>query len=148
MAHATLRSQPEGVGHDGRRGRTPAASARRSATVIVTAVVAALVAWALLRLLGVSPVVGRGGDAIAVTTVDVVAATVTAGLAAWATSAVLRRSRRPTWWPFVGSTALAVSVIGPSWLSDGVSGAALIGMHVVVGIVLIGGFARVRPSGT
>jgi hypothetical protein len=126
----------------------PAAPVRRAAWVIATAVAVALVAWALLRLLGVSPVVGRGGDAIAVTTVEVVAATVVAGLAAWATSAVLRRSGRPTWWPFVGSTALAVSIIGPSWLADGVSGVALIGMHVVVGIVLLGGFARGGPRHT
>jgi len=50
------------------------------------------------------------------------------------------------WWPLVGSTALAVSVIGPTWLADGLAAVVLIGMHVAVGAVLIAGFGRSAPA--
>jgi uncharacterized protein DUF6069 len=46
----------------------------------------------------------------------------------------------------VGSTALAVSIIGPTYLADGAAGVALICMHVAVGVVLIWGFARFVPQ--
>jgi hypothetical protein len=36
-------------------------------------------------------------------------------------------------------------VIGPAWLADGASGAALIALHVVVAVVVIHGFARTLP---
>ena len=45
-------------------------------------------------------------------------------------------------WPFLGSTALAISIIGPTWLADGAAGVVLIGMHLAVGLVLIAGFNR------
>ena len=50
------------------------------------------------------------------------------------------------WWPFIGSTALAISMIGPSYLADGSSAVSLICMHVVVGVVLITGFMRAVPT--
>jgi hypothetical protein len=53
------------------------------------------------------------------------------------------------WWPFVGSTAIAVSLLGPNYLADGAAAVALITMHVV-GFILIWGFARFgrQPSRT
>ena len=68
-----------------------------------------------------------------------------AGLAAWGVYALLAAWRRPNWWPYVGSTALAVSITGPSYLADGISAVALICLHVVVGVVLILGFMRFVP---
>jgi FtsH-binding integral membrane protein len=47
-------------------------------------------------------------------------------------------------WPFVGSTALAVSLTGPSYLADGIAAVVLITMHVAVGAILIWGFATQR----
>jgi hypothetical protein len=48
-------------------------------------------------------------------------------------------------WPFVGGTALAISIIGPTWLADGLAGVVLICMHVAVGLVLIAAFTRLLP---
>jgi hypothetical protein len=38
------------------------------------------------------------------------------------------------------------SVIGPTWLADGLAAVVLIGMHVAVGAVLIAGFGRSAPA--
>jgi Family of unknown function (DUF6069) len=61
-----------------------------------------------------------------------------------------RRARTARWWPFVGSTAIAVPMIGPSYLADGAAAVVLISMHIAVGVVLIWGFARLvaPPSWT
>ena len=57
-----------------------------------------------------------------------------------------RRSRHPrSWWSFGGSTALAVSIIGPTWLADGASAVALITLHIVTAAVVIIGFAGTLP---
>lgn len=119
-----------------------APSTSKSATVVAGAVIVALVVWALARLIGVEPTVGKGADASPVGAVDVVVAALVAGLGAWGLYTLLaRRLGTARWWPFAGSTALAVSITGPSYLSDGASAVALICTHVAVGIVLIAGFA-------
>jgi Family of unknown function (DUF6069) len=46
----------------------------------------------------------------------------------------------------VGSTALAISMTGPSYLSDGADAVALMAMHLLVGATLIYGFATSHPS--
>jgi hypothetical protein len=66
-------------------------------------------------------------------------------LAAWGVRAQLARRRADRAWPFVGSTALAISIIGPAWLADSLARVVLIGMHVAVGLVLIAGFTRPSP---
>jgi hypothetical protein len=79
--------------------------------------------------------------------VDVVVAAVLAGLLAWGTHGLLARTPRTArWWPVVGSTAIAISLTGPTCLADGASAVALITMHVAVGAVLIWGFARSAPQ--
>jgi hypothetical protein len=118
-------------------------SAPRSGGVIVVAVVVALAIWSAARLLGVELTVGKGADPSQVGPVDVLVATVLAGLLAWGGHSLLARTPRTArWWPFVGSTAIAISLTGPSYLADGASAVALIAMHVAVGAVLIWGFAR------
>ena len=115
---------------------------------MVVATVVALGTWAVVRLLGVELTVGKGPDPSQVGAVEVVAATVLAGLAAWAVHRVLARSARTArWWPFVGSTAIAVSIIGPSYLADGAAAVALISMHLIVGAILIAGLARFDGAG-
>jgi hypothetical protein len=49
-------------------------------------------------------------------------------------------------WSYLSSTALAVSVIGPSWLAEGASAGALIALHFVVAAFVIVGFARTLPA--
>lgn len=135
-------------GH-GRGHALRAASPSQAALVIAAAVVIALAVWALVQLLGLDPVVGRGGGTTPVTTVDVVLATIVAGLGAWAVYALLRRTRRAAWWwPFIGTTALSISTAGPSWLADGTSAVTLTCLHFAVGVVLITGFLGVpwRPG--
>lgn len=115
---------------------------------MVVATVAALGTWAVVRLLGVELTVGKGPDASQVGAVEVAATTVLAGLAAGAVHRVLARSARTArWWPVVGSTAIAVSIIGPSYLADGAAAVALISMHLIVGAILIAGLARSAGAG-
>jgi hypothetical protein len=116
-------------------------SPRRSAGIVATAMVVALAIWTLARLLGVELTVGKGQDASTVGAVEVLAAALLAGLAAWGVQALLVRCGAGRRWPLVGSTALAISIIGPTWLADGLAGVVLISMHLAVGFVLIAGFS-------
>lgn len=122
------------------------AGAPRFGLVIAAAEATALLAWVAIRLAGVDPVAQRGGESVAVTTIDVVVATCVAGLAAWLVQRLLGRAGRAAWWPFVGGTALATSMIGPAYQADGASAAALILLHLVVGGVLTTGLALPRVS--
>jgi hypothetical protein len=114
----------------------------RSAAVVATAAVVALAIWALARALGVELTVGKGDQASLVGAADVLVAVLVAGVAAWLVQRLLARRRAAGWWPFVGSTTLAISIIGPTWLADGAASVVLIGMHLAVGLVLIAGFNR------
>jgi len=116
-----------------------------AATVVVAGVAAGVLTWGLARLSGIDPEVGRGGDTTPVGLPDVIVASLIGGVAAWAVHALLaRRGRALRWWPFVGSTALAISMIGPSYYADGESAVALMAMHFTVGFVLIFGMSLVR----
>ena len=117
-------------------------SVRRSVGVIVVALVVALAVWSVFRLLGVEPTLGRGPAPHPVGGLDVAVVTLVAGLGAWVVSARLTRRRLSGAWPFVGSTALAISIIGPNWLADGASAVSLICQEVAVAVVLVVGFAR------
>lgn len=119
-------------------------------TVIAAATVAALVVYGVIRWLWVEPVAEPwgGGDAKPVTWAAVLISTVILGLLAWGVATLLQRAGKARWFPAVGSTALAISLIGPSYLADGSSAVALILLHVVVAIVLIVGMTRViLPAG-
>jgi hypothetical protein len=118
---------------------------RRIATVIL-APVAALAAWAVVRLIGVDLVVSSGDGTVGPG--DVLTAALFGALAGWLVVRVVeRRSSRPRlWWARIGSTALAVSIIGPTWLADGASGVSLIGLHLVTAIVVIAGFFGTLPT--
>jgi hypothetical protein len=116
-------------------------SARRAAGVVAVAAAVALAAWAAARLLGVDLDVRLNGDLRPVGPADVLVTVVVAGLAAWAVASVLARTPRTArWWPFVGSAALALSMLGPSYLADGVDAVALMAIHLLVGATLIKGF--------
>lgn len=118
---------------------------RRIGTVLLAPVVA-LGAWALIRLAGIDLEVSAGPGTVGA--VDVLAAALVGALAGWVAVLLLERYSRRPWarWPFVGSIALAVSIIGPSWLADGASAVALTGLHFVTAIVVIIGFAATLPA--
>jgi hypothetical protein len=120
-------------------------SPRRSAGVVAAAMVVALAIWTLARVLGVELTVGKGQDASTVGAVEVLVVALLAGLAAWGVRTLLARRGAARRWPLVGSTALAISIIGPTWLADGLAGVVLIGMHLAVGVVLIAGFTAPIP---
>ena len=122
------------------------ATTRNSLAVVAAGMAAGLVVWAVVRLLGVDLTVESGSDTSQVTVADVLVTALIAGLLAWGVFTLLLRWRRARWWPFVGSTALAISIIGPSYLADGISAVSLICMHIIVGAVLITGFMRAAPS--
>jgi hypothetical protein len=117
----------------------------RSAGIVAAASLVALAVWGLARALGVELTVGKGDQASLVGAADVLVAVLVAGLATWLAQRLLARRGAAGWWPFVGSTALAISIIGPTWLADGAASVVLIGMHLAVGVVLIAGFNRSAP---
>ena len=109
----------------------------------------ALAIWALARLWGVELTVGKGHDASSVGAADVLVTVLLVGAAAWLAQRLLARRGAAGWWPFVGSTGLAISIIGPTWLADGIASVVLIAMHLAVGFVLIAGFnthVKATPS--
>jgi Family of unknown function (DUF6069) len=112
----------------------------RIATVVLAPVVA-LGGWALIRLAGIDLTVSAGPGTVRAG--DVFAAALVVALGAWGVVLLLERYTRSPgrWWPFIGSTALALSIIGPSYLADGASAAALIGLHAITAVVVITGFA-------
>jgi Family of unknown function (DUF6069) len=151
MAQSGFRSD-EANGRRARRGLSPRGvwsstkgeamtrHTRRRIGTVVLSPVAALAAWALMRLMEIDLVVSVGDGTVGPT--DVFAAALLGALGGWAVVRPLERtSRYPRrLWSFLGSTALAVSVIGPMWFSDGASSVALIALHFVVAIIVIGGF--------
>jgi hypothetical protein len=120
-------------------------TSRRAATV-VAAPAAALAVWALTRVMGVDLVLKSGHGTVGPGAV--VATALVAALAGWlVVRQVERRSAQPQrLWVLIGSTALGLSLIGPSWLADGTSAVALISLHVVTAAVVIGGFAATLPA--
>lgn len=117
--------------------------------IIATATAAALIVYGLIRWLWLQPMAEPwgGGDEKPVTWVAVLVSTVIIGLLAWGVAVLLERSGRARWWPFIGSTALAISIIGPSYLAHGSSVAALIILHFVVAIIIITGFSALILPG-
>lgn len=116
---------------------------RRLSTVgiLFVAVLAAVFVWSAFRLLGVDIEANQNGDVSNVEPAAVAFAALVGGLLAWAVHSLLARQGGLRWWPLVGSSALAISIIGPSYLADGDSAMALITMHMVVGAILIAGFS-------
>jgi hypothetical protein len=120
-------------------------SKRRNLIVIDSGALAALAVWTLARLVGVEPTVGKGEEASSVGPIEVAIAALVAGLGAWGVYTLLARRRRVHWWPFIGSTGLAISMTGPSYQSDGASAVALMFMQMAVGFVLIAGLMGRLP---
>ena len=111
--------------------------------VIAAAVAAVVVAYGLIRWLWVEPVAEVNGEEQIIGWAPVIIVTIVAGLIAWGVAVLLQRAGKAQWFPIIGSTALAISIIGPSYSADGASAVALIVLHVVAAIVLIYGLTKI-----
>jgi hypothetical protein len=98
-----------------------------------------------MRLIGIEFVVSVGDGTVG--PADVVLGALLGASAGWLVVRLLERHTRSPerWWPALGSMALAVSTIGPTWLADDESRVALTVLHFVVAIVVITGFATTLP---
>jgi FtsH-binding integral membrane protein len=145
MSHPTARARL--VGNIANEGGTAMmrTTTRSSLAVVAAAVAIGLVGWAVTQLLGVDLTLKDGAPMSEVGPVDVLLASLVAGLAAWGVYALLARRGRAGWWPYVASTALAISITGPSYQADGIAAVALICLDIAVGVVLISGFTRFVP---
>jgi len=117
---------------------------RRRLTTVALAPAAALAAWGVVRASGADLVLKNGST---IDASDVVVAALVGSVAAWfVVRRIERHSSRPRpVWAFVGSTALAVSLIGPSWLADAGTAMALTCLHFATAIVVIVGFGGTLP---
>lgn len=122
--------------------------ARRVGT-LAAATGAGLAGWAVaVPLAGIDLAVHQGGAVRPVGPAAVALACLVAGSAGWALLAVLeRRPGQPNRaWLAVALIALAVSLAGPAGAVTVAGGVALAGLHLIVGAVLIFGFASAaRP---
>lgn len=117
----------------------------RRLLVVTAASAAALALWALAApLAGVDLAVRQGGSDQAVGPVPVALASLLAGFAAWALLAVLERftARAGRIWTVTAAVVLALSLLGTFGAVSTAATLALMGMHAVVGAVLILGLVR------
>lgn len=140
VAHQRLVAEPRTL----EKGEDMTHRTRRIVTV-AAAPVAALAAWALVRVAGIELEVSVGDGSVG--PADVVLAALVGALVGWVVVRLLERhsSSPREHWSYLSSTALALSVIGPSWLADGLSAGALIAMHFLVASVVIFGFGKTLP---
>ena len=117
----------------------------RIATVVL-APAAAILGWAVIRLVGIDLEVSTGDGIVGPG--DVVFAALLGALGGWLVIHWLERhTDHPlAWWGFIGSTALSVSTIGPSYFAHGMGLVALDALHFLVGIVVIAGLAWTLPK--
>jgi hypothetical protein len=121
--------------------------AGRRTLLIVVSAVCGLIAWAMLGPVPGHHLVVRLGPDAATQTVGPIAVAATAlvaGLLGWAALALLERftRRARVIWTALATVVLAVSLLGPLNGIDTTTKTALLGLHMVVGVVLIVGLPR------
>ena len=134
-------------GISARMSASGTATIRDRALVVAAAIVAALVTWAIARLLVGDPLLVESGDGegtVTIGLVPVVVATLTGGLLGWGVLVVLERfTRQPRRvWLILALIAMAVSMLGVAQAIGTGTTISLLALHVVVGLVLIAGFLR------
>jgi hypothetical protein len=130
---------------EARPGRRPTA---RRAIAVGVAVLAALLVWTVAApVAGADLLVRSGGGTSQVNGVDVVLASLVAGLLAWGLRALLDKlTRRPgPAWTVGAAIALVLSVVGPLSATNGAAMAVLALLHLLVAGILIAGLSR--PAG-
>lgn len=147
-------SQPDSPASDSPGADTPAAETpgsrrlRRGAT-IVTAIVVAVLDWVVCsKIIGLDLMVDQGAGPQPVLLPMVALAPIASGLTGWALLALLERlagARGRTAWRVIAAVVLVLSNTSPILmaLSPGTA-AALVSMHVLVGLTLIIGLAGLR----
>jgi len=122
----------------------------RRALGVAAASAAALIAWAIVDPVGgVRLAVHSGDGTTTIGPVSVLMTSLVTGLLGWACLAVLERVvRRPRLaWTGTAAVSLALSLLGPLGSAvDGASRAGLVGLHIVVGVVLIAVLGGTAPS--
>lgn len=116
-------------------------STLRGLIVIGAALSAAMTTWSLARAAGLELELKANASMDTVRAVDVAVAVLVAGFAAWGVHTLLHRAGRARWWPPIGSSVLAISMIGPSYYADGETALVLTALHFIAGVVLIAGLA-------
>jgi hypothetical protein len=117
----------------------------RRALTVGTAVVAAVLVWTVAGpIAGADLTVRSGGGTQHVNLVDVVLATLVAGLVAWGLRALLDKlTRRPgPVWTVSAAIALVLSVVGPLSATHASAMAILTLLHLLVAGILIAGLSR------
>jgi hypothetical protein len=117
----------------------------RRLLVVIAAALAAFLVWAAAApLAGIDLVVDQGGSRQTVGPAVVVLASLAAGFAAWGLLAVLEKytARAGLIWTIIAAAVLVCSLPGPLAAVTGAATLVLMGMHVVVGGVLIAGLVR------
>ena len=115
---------------------------RNEALVLLAAFAAAQTIFNLFHLAGVDFALNDRASMDSVNRFDVAAGTIVGAAAAWGVFRVMGMRGWVKYWPFVGGTALAVSVIGPLWLAEDAAASVLVLMHVAVAGILTYGLAR------
>jgi hypothetical protein len=123
----------------------PARRAMARGSTVIAAAVAAVLGWAVAHLLldiDLTAETGAGGSTREVGAVDVVLAGLLVGLTAWLLLSVLERltTRPRTVWTVLAVAVLVFSLTGPLAATTASATVALMGLHVLVGLVLIVGF--------
>ena len=136
-------------------GTTPASSRRKARlAAVASAVLAALAYWLVAELVfGIdlrAPAFDASGTALPISAPNVLIVATLLSLAGWGALALLERltQRARRAWLVVAPLALLLSLATPL-SGSGVTSAdriALLGMHLVVGAVLIAALARTSPS--
>lgn len=123
--------------------RRPAA---RRALTVAAAALAALALWTLTGpIAGLDPSAETGGRTQPIGAGAVAAASLLAGLAAWALLALLERTaaRPRRTWTAIAAAVLVLSLAGPlGGAADAASAGVLAAMHLLVGGVLTAGLGR------
>ncbi|MEU0132166.1 MULTISPECIES: DUF6069 family protein [unclassified Streptomyces] len=118
---------------------------------LLLATVAAVAVWFVAdSLLDIGLRAKTGGDkAQEIGVASVIGATVVVGLLGWGLLAVLDRATASarTVWTVIASVVLLLSLLGPVGAEGTSAKAALAVMHLVVGLILIPGYARTARKG-
>jgi hypothetical protein len=110
---------------------------------IVAAVIAALTVYLITTWVGQVDLTVNNGE-MTIRAVDVVLATLVAGLFAWGLLALLERRTARAWTIFraIAIAVLIVSMLGPLGADEALGKTALSLMHVFAAVIIIKGFSR------
>jgi hypothetical protein len=124
----------------------PARIRTRRWLILLVAAAVAVVTWAVaVPLLDVDLAVRPGGGAVGqISLLAVVVTSLLAGLAGWLLLALLEKwtTRAGLVWRAIAAVVLVVSLLGPLSAVNPAATAVLLGLHVLVGGILIWGLPR------